>query len=389
MRERDALEEQALRLSAQFATHRALMVGRQPAARLPIAIVTRHVAELAPLAEIFAIDGVDAVLPRSAPGQTDAGWVLVVESGSATAVFEMALQARRQCGAKAHLVVCAREFLPVDRRVLLSTGASSLVRPSEWTPARICERVIGELILANALGPTSHGGLIGATAPMRGLFGQVDEVGPLPEPVLLVGEAGTEKDAVALELHRLSRRKGPLLQVDPSQPQQIEDELGGLDNGTIYVPEVSQLPMRTQVYLHGLLSRGRSDGHSALAPRVILATSGAVEKSAADGTFRPELLDVVSGFTLQIPALRDRLADLPILVRHMVTEFNRRSGTRHGADGTLDSLFRHSWPRNLDELRAMIWTAAEWASSDDDPINVLIVREILRLSRRPHRSLAA
>jgi DNA-binding NtrC family response regulator len=113
-----------------------------------------------------------------------------------------------------------------------------------------------------------------------------------------------------------------------------------------------------------------------------LATHRDLEGASVSGSFRQDLYERIRAFTLHLPPLRERRADLPLLSQHFVEEYNReRSGSRTIPEGALDPLFRYHWPGNIRELRQTVRRAAAFADSEAGPISVLTLLDAVQRHR--------
>jgi two-component system response regulator AtoC len=243
---------------------------------------------------------------------------------------------------------------------------------------------------------------------MRDLYGRLERIAPLEEPVLVLGETGTGKELVAQEIHVRSGRDGPLLPINCAAlpPELLESELFGHERGafsgaitgrrgllaeggtgTVFLDEIGDLPLPAQARLLRVLEelKVRPVGSNRWQPvqaRLLLATNRDLEKACAAGTFRLDLFYRINGFTLRLPPLRERKADLLLLAHYFLGGFNRKYGREVMApSGAFDLLFRHDWPGNVRELQKAVWEAAGSASGDRGPISLVILQEATR--RRP------
>jgi two-component system, NtrC family, nitrogen regulation response regulator NtrX len=187
--------------------------------------------------------------------------------------------------------------------------------------------------------------LVGDSGPMRALRDAVARVAPIPSSVLIIGESGTGKEIVARELHRLGPgEKSPLVAVNSAAlPEQlVESELfghergaftgadrlrrGAFENagsGTLFLDEVGELPLPSQAKLLRVLEdrkvmRVGGDRAISIAARVVAATNRELEHEVEAGRFRQDLFYRLNVHTLRVPPLRDRLADIPALVDHLL-----------------------------------------------------------------------
>lgn len=225
--------------------------------------------------------------------------------------------------------------------------------------------------------------LVGESSAMAELRTRIARVAPIPSPVLVLGESGTGKELVARELHRLSGRKGAFVAINCAalSEQLVESELFGhergaftgaekrragafeaANHGSIFLDEIGELPLGVQAKLLRVLeeeSVRRVGGNEeiALDTRVIAATHRDLESEARAGRFREDLYFRLEVHVLQVPPLRERLRDIPLLVRHLAAGIYERFGMRpHGVtDEATARLARHGWERNnVRELRNVV-----------------------------------
>ncbi len=226
--------------------------------------------------------------------------------------------------------------------------------------------------------------LLGDSAAMKRLKEAVARVAPVPSPVLVVGESGTGKELVARELHRLSGRgKAVFLAINcAALPENlVESELFGHEagaftgadrtrkgafeaahGGTLFLDEIGELPLPAQAKLLRVLEDRlvtKVGGTKAVAvdARVVAATNRDLEEEIQEKRFRPDLYFRLNVHFLQVPPLRDRLSDVPLLARHFLEEISSRFGTRPKtlAPEAQEKLQGYSWRRNnVRELRNVI-----------------------------------
>lgn len=374
--------------------------------------------ELETLATPFRRLAVEAVLAPlgQLAGGTAEGFqraMLVHPSSGVVSIGEHASRLAAWLRSEVPLTVACPQLPAADRAAVRACGAARLITPASWRPGAIAERILSELIADGELGPSSLGSLQGGSEPMRTLYRELSTVAPLNEPVLILGETGTGKELVARELHRLSERAGGLLAINCAAltPELLESELFGHERGafsgavasrkgllveagpgTVFLDEVGDLAPQAQAKLLRVLEErkvrpvGGNHWHPVHA-RIALATHRDLESAARAGTFRQDLLERIRGFALHLPPLRERKADLVLLCRHFVAEYNREyGGARTIPDGATDPLFRHSWPGNVRELRNVLRRAAAFAEGETGPISVIGILDLIQ--RSPERDVS-
>ncbi|MBA4341988.1 MAG: Fis family transcriptional regulator [Methylibium sp.] len=227
-------------------------------------------------------------------------------------------------------------------------------------------------------------GLIGRSAAFQRMLELVSRVGPSQASVLLLGESGTGKELVAQAVHEASpRAANPLVVVDcASLPETLfESELFGHERGaftgansskpglveaasggTLFLDEVGDIPLPMQVKLLRLLESGtyRRVGSTELRRtdvRVVAATHRDLKAMVTDGRFREDLYYRLSTFPITLPALRDRIEDIPLLAVALLARVaaDRRLSLSSAA---LDLLKAHPFPGNIRELRNVLERAS-------------------------------
>jgi DNA-binding NtrC family response regulator len=229
------------------------------------------------------------------------------------------------------------------------------------------------------------GRMIGSSAPMQRVYDLVVKVAPTDATVLVMGESGTGKEVVAATVHELGRRrKQPFLPLNCGAvpPNLIESELFGhergsftgatqlhrgyferVSNGTLFLDEITEMPLELQVKLLRVLETGAfvrvgGDHPISVDVRVIAASNRNVHQAVKDGKFREDLLYRLNVFPIQLPALRDRGADIELLARYFLNELNHAEGTSKefsAAAGRRMAVY--SWPGNVRELKNVIQRA--------------------------------
>jgi transcriptional regulator with GAF, ATPase, and Fis domain len=253
----------------------------------------------------------------------------------------------------------AREALEADNRALLS---------------RLDRHSVSDVI-------------VGEGAGLRGVMERVTQVAPTDAPVLLLGETGSGKEVIARAIHARSRRaQGPIVRVNCGALPAglIDSELFGhergsftgalatrrgwferADGGTLFLDEVGELPLDAQVRLlrilqDGTLERMGAEKSLTVDVRIVAATHRDLREMVAAGGFREDLWYRISVFPIEIPPLRERLEDLPLLAGHFASRTGRRLNgvPLYPSAADMEVLLRYPWPGNVRELSAVIERAA-------------------------------
>jgi len=232
-----------------------------------------------------------------------------------------------------------------------------------------------------------HGGeelghMSGGTPVMRHLMSRVAKVAHTSVPVLLVGESGTGKEVVAEAIHQNGPRAAkPFVTVDCGTltPGLVTSELFGHErgaftgadrqhpgafeqaqDGTVFLDEIGELPAALQTMLLGVLERGkfRRVGGTTEIPtdaRVISATHRDLRAEVNKGAFRLDLYYRLAVVRLELPPLRERSDDIPLLIEHFLKEAGQKTSVAAlFPKETLDAFRTHSWPGNVRELRNVV-----------------------------------
>jgi len=225
--------------------------------------------------------------------------------------------------------------------------------------------------------------IIGQSAPMRQIFETIQQVAPSRATVLITGATGTGKELIAKAIHNLSPRKnGPFIAVHAAAlpTSLLESELFGhekgaftgaverrsgrfelADGGTLFLDEVGELEPQIQVKLLRVLEEQtfeRVGGAKTLQVdvRLVAATNKDLKKLVSEGKFRDDLFYRLSVVTVDLPPLRERRDDIPLLVKSFLEEFSRENGkqVRELTPEALNALLAYDWPGNVRELRNAI-----------------------------------
>jgi two-component system nitrogen regulation response regulator GlnG len=242
-----------------------------------------------------------------------------------------------------------------------------------------------------ATDPDVEGAIVGSTPAMREVYKAIGRVADQNVPVLITGESGTGKELVARAIYQHGfRARAPFLALNCAAiPEQLlESELFGhekgaftgadrrrigkfeqVSGGTLFLDEIGDMPLALQAKMLRLLqdqSFERVGGNETVRTdvRVIAATHHDLKADAAEGKFRPDLYYRLGVFTIHLPPLRERGADLPLLVRHYLRRFSREMAreVQEIAPDALDLLRSYSWPGNIRELQSVLKQALLRAS---------------------------
>ncbi len=242
---------------------------------------------------------------------------------------------------------------------------------------------------------TGFGPLAGQSSRMRTVFERLVKAAPTDLTVLVYGETGTGKELAAQAIHAASPRSHkPFVVVDCGAiPATLAEstlfghERGAFtgavdkrispfveaDGGTIFLDELGELPIDVQPKLLRVLAeqRVKSVGSSTYRPvdvRVVAATRRDLVREVNAGAFRSDLYFRVAQIRLELPPLRERLDDIPVLVRRMVSDLADEATYERISPGSLERLMRHDWPGNVRELRNVV--AVALAFSTEGPIDL-------------------
>lgn len=226
-------------------------------------------------------------------------------------------------------------------------------------------------------------GIIGESPLLKVVFNKINVVAPDDTSVLIMGESGTGKERIAQTIHTLSPRKNkPLITVNcAALPiNLIESELFGhergaftgatdkrigkfeqADGGTIFLDEIGELPLDAQVKLLRVLQEKeieRLGGNytKKINVRIIAATNRNLEKEVAEGRFRLDLYYRLNVFPIELPALRQRKEDIPLLANYFLDRMLKKTNrvVTGITDEAMDTLLDYDWPGNIRELEHLI-----------------------------------
>jgi len=225
--------------------------------------------------------------------------------------------------------------------------------------------------------------IVGVSPALNAVLARVAKVAPTDSTVLVTGETGTGKELIARAIHKRSRRSSrAFVGVNcAAVPRDlIASELFGhekgaftgatqrrlgrfelAEGGTIFLDEIGELPPETQVALLRVLQERefeRVGGNAIIRAevRVIAATNRDLEAAVAEGTFRSDLYYRLNVFPIEIPPLRERKEDIPLLVEYFIDRYARKAGRtiRRMNKRSLELLQAYPWPGNIRELQNVI-----------------------------------
>ena len=308
------------------------------------------------------------------------------------------------------IIMTAYSSIPSAVEALKSGASDYLTKPLDFdllkrTLERSLEQVklrVENEALRQQLVRLQVSDMIGQSEAMKQLFEMIAVVAPTEATVFITGESGTGKGLVARAIHRNSHRHGnPLVEVNcAALPETLlESELFGhekgaftgadrqrpgrfaqADKGTIFLDEIGELTLPMQVKLLRVLQEGEiqrvgSDNSIHVDVRIIAATNRQVEEMLAQGRFREDLYYRLNVVKIDVPPLRERPEDIPLLARYFWECFAEKN--RKVVQGipprTMNLLTRHKWPGNIRELenvieRAVILVQGETLSQKELPL---------------------
>jgi formate hydrogenlyase transcriptional activator len=225
--------------------------------------------------------------------------------------------------------------------------------------------------------------IVGQSEPLKKALRNVEQVAASDSTVLIYGETGTGKELIARAIHNLSgREERPLVKVNCGAISAglVESELFGhekgaftgalqqrvgrfelADGGTIFLDEVSELPLETQVKLLRVLQEGEFERVGSSNPirvnvRVIAATNRNLTEAVKKGSFRTDLFYRLNVFPIEVPPLRERKSDIPLLTNFFLTKFAKKINKQFKpiSKDTMDRITSYPWPGNIRELQNVI-----------------------------------
>jgi DNA-binding NtrC family response regulator len=213
--------------------------------------------------------------------------------------------------------------------------------------------------------------IIGQSPAMRQVFAMIDRAAPVKATVLIIGESGTGKEMVARALHESGPRK--------SNPFLARGYFQAASGGTLLLDEIGELPLAMQSKLLRVLEDGAVTPVGTTTPqkvdvRIIAATNRDLEAQAKEGKFRQDLFFRLNVVKIELPPLRKRKEDLPILTRFFLDDICRQNNIepREVDSSLLEAFAKYDWPGNMRELRnvlesLVVLSGQKILSADDLP----------------------
>lgn len=231
--------------------------------------------------------------------------------------------------------------------------------------------------------PSGFEGIVGNSHLLLNVFDQITQVSPFDTAVLILGESGTGKERIADCIHTHSpRKKKPFIKINCAAlpATLIESELfghekgsftGAIDKkvgkfeqangGTIFLDEIGEMPIDLQVKLLRVLQEKEITPIGGRSPvkidvRIVAATNKLLEKEVGEGRFRLDLYYRLNVFPIELPPLRERIEDIPVLADYFISIYNRKAGKKITglSEKTLKNMISYHWPGNIRELEHLI-----------------------------------
>lgn len=307
----------------------------------------------------------------------------------------MELLADQQLIERAEIVlITGHASLETSIQALRAGAADYLIKPISLKQLEgVLSRVVPPSVLQEEVSSLTEewaktgrfGHLWGRTPAMQQIYQQISRVAATGVTVLICGESGTGKEVVARTVHDLSRRrKSPFLAVNCGaiSPTLIESEIFGHEKGsftgadrqhqgfferahggTLFLDEITEMPPELQVKLlrvleTGVFMRVGSSQSQEADVRIISATNRPPEQAVSSGHLREDLYYRLNVFPIDLPPLRDRADDVPLLAEHFLHGIiEREEAIKSFSPGALERLMQYRWPGNIRELRNVVQRA--------------------------------
>jgi formate hydrogenlyase transcriptional activator len=315
-------------------------------------------------------------------------WDRALSSGSG---FEIEVRFRRNDGVYRWFLIRCNPVRDDQGQVLRWYGACTDIEDRKRAEERLHQE---NAALREELNQASmFEEIVGSSEPLRKVLSQVNKLAPSDSTVLILGQTGTGKELIARAIHKRSKRAGrSFIGVNCAAipTSLIASELFGHEKGaftgatqrrlgrfeaasggTIFLDEVGDLPQDIQIALLRVLQereieRIGGDRSIPVDVRVLAATHRDLDKLVAEGRFRQDLLYRLNVVPITMPSLRERAADIPILVEYFIARYGKKMGKKFQAieKKTLNTLQDYQWPGNVRELQNVIERAVTLSDSD-------------------------
>ena len=240
----------------------------------------------------------------------------------------------------------------------------------------------------------------GVSAEMQPVQRLISEIAPTDIPVLLLGESGTGKEVIAMQIHSLSQYRDLRFVKVPCStviPESLESHFRVAANGksdknsnqmgTLFLDEIGELNQDCQRWLLHSIPDGSIAAGQWMGGRIVSCSTRDLETDVHQGKFRSELFYRLSGVCVELPPLRRRRDDIPVLVRHFLGKYAR---VFHRAEMTLSDqvtqlLVEHPWPGNIRQLENVI---KRIVALENEELGIVDLKVYPMLSGPPHASIA-
>jgi len=337
-------------------------------------------------------------------------WDRAISSGSA---FEIEVRCRRSDGVYRWFLMRCNPVRDDQGKVLRWYAACTDIEDRKQAEERLQRE---NAALREELNQASmFEEIVGSSEPLRKVLSQVSKVAPSDSTVLILGQTGTGKELIARAIHKRSRRSGRSfigVNCGAIPTSLIASELFGhekgaftgatqrrlgrfeaANGGTIFLDEVGDLPPDIQIALLRVLQereieRVGSDRPVPVDVRVLAATHRDLDKLVSEGKFREDLLYRLNVVPITMPSLRERAADIPILVEYFIARFGKKMGKKFQTieKKTQKILQDYDWPGNVRELQNVIERAVTLSDSNTFAVDAAWLKR--EPSQGPHASLA-
>src|SRR5579864_1864825 len=215
-------------------------------------------------------------------------------------------------------------------------------------------------IPSQALPRIESGWVKSLSASTETLFGALEDLGQSDAPILIVGESGTGKRALAAEIHRLSGRQEENFRTVDCTATDSDAGIGldrSVQASTVFFRNVAEMSAVQQLRAFQAFFNGSRDENDSLRVRVIASSPRTLDEDMRSGRFREDLYYRISSFCLCVPPLRQRKEDVPLLAQHFALKYSALLGRPFELSPQILQLFSgYSWPGNIRELEHVVRT---------------------------------